>query len=160
MKEKAPKRQKWGLPLWGFNYASFSEKWHFWLFWGSLSPAGLDKNTVSGAALSLAVSGLFGSLRWSPFYHFFFGGGVCIRCRSTRGRSRHSRANKKKTKKKKRKNKKKKRKKKKEEEEEEESNRKIKRRRRIKKKKTKKKKKKKKNNKKKIRRRRRRRRRR
>ena len=45
------------------------------------APAGSDKNTVSGAVLSLAVSGFFGSSRWSLFCQFFFGGvpgGGCV----------------------------------------------------------------------------------
>ena len=86
----------------------------FSAFFGFALPgasAGSDKNTVSGAALSLAVSGFLKFFEVVPLWPIFWGGGrggLCVRWRSTRSRSRHSRANKKKKKMKKKKTNKKK----------------------------------------------------
>ena len=104
-KKKTRKRQILGCNFGGSSTHPLNEVVFSAFFGFALpgAPMGSDKNTVSGAALSPAVSGFLGSLKWSPLLPIFWGegpgvGGLCVSWKSTRSSSRNSRAKKKKLK--------------------------------------------------------------
>ena len=75
--KKKPEKGKFGAAIVGVLTHPWTEV-AFLPFLGFAlpgGPVGSDKNTLSGAALSPAISGLLGCLRCSPLCQFFFGGG-------------------------------------------------------------------------------------